>query len=406
MPRTLTKLFVFGVSIMMFAVRSGAGGLTVHEWGTFTSVQGGDGALQPWQPLVTSRLPAFVHTWANPGPDTTLSNLPGFGGKYTLTGLQRLETPVVYFYGANAQQVDLSVDFPHGWITEWYPHADSLGRNTAQQGGIQWHNLQLLPANASPELAHPDVDEKNRYYAARATDANLVKSRDETEKFLFYRGLGNFATPLRVTMKSDFSLTVSNTGLETLPALFVLEKNDTAGSFVAVPPLQAGETRDVVAPLAQKLAFTSDEELTRVLSGRFAEALVHAGLYPREAEAMVKTWQDSWFQETGLRVMYILPRPWTDRVLPMRVRPAPDHLVRVMVGRAEVLTPRALKQLGLELSGAKDGSPEASAKLRQTLKELGRFAAPAFNRAIASLPDLKPDDRVRLYAMLSVSAHE
>ena len=31
-----------------------------HEWGTFTSVQGGDGVLLDWRPLETSRLPKFV----------------------------------------------------------------------------------------------------------------------------------------------------------------------------------------------------------------------------------------------------------------------------------------------------------------------------------------------------------
>src|SRR6266481_6796390 len=40
---------------------------TAHEWGTFTSVQGGDGALLDWRPLETSRLPKFVYDWKKPG---------------------------------------------------------------------------------------------------------------------------------------------------------------------------------------------------------------------------------------------------------------------------------------------------------------------------------------------------
>src|SRR5262245_24985613 len=41
--------------------------LVIHEWGTFTSVQGGDGVLMPWQPLQTTVLPTFVYDWKNPG---------------------------------------------------------------------------------------------------------------------------------------------------------------------------------------------------------------------------------------------------------------------------------------------------------------------------------------------------
>src|SRR5687768_4370340 len=66
------------------------------------------------------------------------------------------------------------------------------------------------------------------------------------------------------------------------------------------------------------------------------EALVSEGLYEREATAMVKTWEDSWFGEQGLRVLYVLPRAWTDRTLPLSIEPKPKEIVRVMVGRAEM----------------------------------------------------------------------
>src|SRR5262245_34473318 len=38
-----------------------------HEWGTFTSVQGGDGVLLDWRPLESSHLPKFVYDWMHPG---------------------------------------------------------------------------------------------------------------------------------------------------------------------------------------------------------------------------------------------------------------------------------------------------------------------------------------------------
>ena len=42
-----------------------------------------------------------------------------------------METPVVYFYTDRETKVSVKVDFPRGWITEWYPFA---ARRTEQLG--------------------------------------------------------------------------------------------------------------------------------------------------------------------------------------------------------------------------------------------------------------------------------
>ena len=60
---------------------------------------------------------------------------------------------------------------------------------------------------------------------------------------------------------------------------------------------------------------------------------------------MVNTWQDQWFAEEGTRVLYLLPRAWTDRTLPLQVSPQPDSVVRVMVGRAELITPSVEREI-------------------------------------------------------------
>src|SRR5437868_10670721 len=65
-----------------------------HEWGTFTSVQGSDGNLLLWHALQTSELPGFVYNWNRPG----MNRGRMIGGKGVLTTLQRMETPVIYFY--------------------------------------------------------------------------------------------------------------------------------------------------------------------------------------------------------------------------------------------------------------------------------------------------------------------
>src|SRR5436190_12575258 len=87
-------------------------GLTVHEWGTFTSVAGVDGAATDWDALgCKDDLPGFVKDF-------------GYRGfKFRLQGTVRMETPVMYFYTAHELDARVKVEFPQGLITEWYPRA-------------------------------------------------------------------------------------------------------------------------------------------------------------------------------------------------------------------------------------------------------------------------------------------
>jgi hypothetical protein len=101
-----------------------------HEWGTFTSVQGADGVAMEWRAQKTSRLPGFVYNWQRPGPDRTPDYT--FFPKGLLMGLQRMETPVIYFYSEDKQAVEVTVDFPQGIVTEWYPQTSDTGCATGK----------------------------------------------------------------------------------------------------------------------------------------------------------------------------------------------------------------------------------------------------------------------------------
>jgi hypothetical protein len=115
-------------------------------------------------------------------------------------------------------------------------------------------------------------------------------------------------------------------------------------------------------------------------------ALVSAGLFEPEAAAMVKTWRDSWFTEEGTRVLYVLPRSWTDDILPLALSPRPDRLVRVMVGRAEIITPGVQAALRDALTRAENGDVAARRQAGRTLQKLGRFAGPALGLALGREP--------------------
>jgi hypothetical protein len=79
-------------------------------------------------------------------------------------------------------------------------------------------------------------------------------------------------------------------------------------------------------------------------------ALVAQGLFLKEAQAMVETWRDSWFEE-GARLIYIMPSRAVDEILPLRVEPAPSQIARVFVGRIELVTPETTRTVEDALAG-------------------------------------------------------
>jgi hypothetical protein len=396
-------------------------GYTTHEWGTFTSVQGGDGVPQVWRALESSQLPGFVYDWKHPGLRRQTTGQFAFG-KGAIFSLQRMETPVLYFYADQEQTVDVSVKFPQGFITEWYPQAAQIGpakmsppaspnpmdsNSNSQEDKTSlehahpavpeslahWSNVKILPLAQNRQVLQnlPCDQSGSHYFSARETDANGLQvntvdekcSQLEREKFIFYRGVGNFETPLRVTMAGGTTVTLTNTGGEPLAHLFVLSVSQGKGSFSYIDQLMPGEPGRSV-PVLSANPLLPLASLKTQLRARMAEALVKEGLYAREAAAMVQTWQDSWFSEDGVRVLYVLPRAWTDRVLPLTLGPAPKQLVRVMVGRAEILPPVLEAQLSAELTKASRGDDQAKRAAVAQLKKLGRFAEPALRLAVAS----------------------
>jgi len=357
--------------------RSPSGDLTVHEWGTFTSVAGNDGEAVQWDTLGgKDDLPRFVNDF-------------GYRCfKWRLSGTVRMETPVIYFYSPREVEAHVKVTFPQGVITEWYPKAEYAvyqknrklepnlnGIDTSLRtltGGIEWTSVRIQP-DASPPL--PVESAASRYYAARGTDAAPLTAGSQSEKFLFYRGVGRFAVPLSALVGADSKVAVENRGPEAVPTVILFENRDGRLGF-----RNAGSLKDSVTLDAPSL------------DGSFAQlrydlesALVAQGLYPKEAAAMIETWKDSWFEE-GSRLIYIVPSRTIDAVLPLRIEPAPAVVTRVFVGRIELITP-AIQRAVTEAAGKLDWP---------TLSRYGRFLDPILARINRESPSLQWEiDRVR-----------
>jgi hypothetical protein len=375
-------------------------GFVAHEWGTFTSVQGADGIQLEWNPLVITELPEFVYDFSRNTPNSRARRAVDIAGKSAFVTLQRMETPVVYFYTDKARTVDVTVKFPQGRITEWFPQVATLtgslpDQQVAKQNGVRWSNVQVLPGSETQaKTALMPVDKTgSHYYAARNTEANLIKVqansglKPEYDKFLFYRGVGNFTAPLRVTMSANEDMiTMENTGAELLEDLYVLQVQSGMGKFMYIKRLPPGKSESVRLQPGKNLLTLS--ELQARISRELADSLGKKGLYMPEAKAMVATWRDSWFGEEGTRVLYTLPREWTERTLPLEIKPRPSEIVRVMVGRAEVLPPSKEWQLLKQIVrfSEQDAAGRAQAVEATRKLGLGRFTEPAVRHLSKRIP--------------------
>lgn len=422
--------------------------LIVHEWGTFTSFSGSDGVQVEFRPLVQNDLPPFV---MNSWKELQQWNL----SKSRLWAFQRMETPVTYFYTPVERDVQVRVSFPQGLLTEFFPPVQSmtpsdLRRYSAEaaaaalegpeqslkaaqasdsvtwdsllsgdqrqplsleNSSLDWGTVHLIPISSlathvqdeklAKSMGHfladklvPEATDPHYAYA-RDVDAALVNIEyqkdhpwvskgDYFERFLFYRGLGNFKMPLTLSAHGAGAFQLANSGEDAVSSLFLVT-------------VRNGEIRfNLYDHIGARVDLTLTESQTpsdiNALANAVSAALVQEGLYQKEADAMVNSWRDSWFAEEGTRLLYMVPQRITDELLPLEVSPQPDEVVRVLVGRMEIMSPEDESRIqeivqrsaaGRAEDGGADGASPAGPARQSAFEELvalGRLAEPALVR--------------------------
>jgi hypothetical protein len=365
-------------------------GFVVHEWGTNTIVVGSDGSMQRGLHHEEEDLPSFVY-------DRRRAELA------TDPTTVKMETPVTYFYSDVPLAPNVSVSFPQGVLSQWYPKVASFYPPTVKDkgdpaldpkypfandgckqelggivdGNLSWGPIEVLARGVTPAAPDAPLD-RFTWSHARNVAANGVRVNGQEERFLFYRGLGTFPIPVTVTSQTGSVTLANGDAKEKVGAAFVLDVGSESAAFSVVRAgIPAGGSITMSVP-------SQDEPLdayAQALATALVTELDGAGLYHDESIAMVKTWARQWFRTPGVRVLYLAPQAWTDRQIPLAIDPAPQETVRVMVIRVEALTP-AQETGDLAAVPGFDGDAAAQQASAAHFKALGRFAEPRLRRAI------------------------
>lgn len=360
----------------------------VHEWGTFTSLVGSDGISQHGMYHEDEKLPSFVHGFGETQELQSNNNTPCVTKSCLFMNTlqqnqitQKMETPVIYFYGTPplGQRVKVKVDFPDGVITETYPAPIASSPKNSQtveiKNGTATFDVEVLPSTIG---VLPYVDSGNIYAHARNTQSQLVRTNSETEKFIFYRGVGRFQPKVSIT-SNDEGLRIKASETD-LPSALFLVSTDSNGRTQMMSVHKSNVVRD-----GFHLSKTSIESLMNEFPStenkvtmndnsileQLAEALVNVGLFKDEARAMVKTWEHGYLKTPGLRLLYIVPSAEVEKILPMQITPAPQSLKRAFVARIEIMPKFEEDRLIAQIEKEKH---------LFNVAQLGRFAEPRLRR--------------------------
>ena len=186
--------------------------------------------------------------------------------------------------------------------------------------------------------------------------AEVTSAEGETERYLFYRGVGNFSAPLSVVADRQHDRFDLHARFEE-----VLKPGQTAKinrfwlvhiladgriAYRAGGPITVEADRKPVVAQTRASFDAKDFAATNLsnLQQNMQETLVDDGLDADEAAALINTWNQAYFRTAGLRLFFLVPQVWTGHYLPLKVS-VPAEIHRVMVGRIELESPEQRKLL-------------------------------------------------------------
>lgn len=392
-------MLFLGLLAVAFSLQAQSGPVvTVHEWGTFTCLQDEQGQEIVGINADDELLPKFVHRLKWDGSQSR----DGKGAPRCHPDVtMRLETPVTYFHPplntTETLVVNVTVEFHGGLLTEYYPYAttsvdsrttDSVPARTpitaSTTGAISWQGVRI------GDQAEPLETSSPVWLAPRAVGSAATlkvykpgppgskpddEGTTEGEVYLFYRGVAHLESPVRVerTVGTGLKISLRHTAqpFHVASAWLLDVKHDGAASFRHIGQMDSRSSHTNHQTEFPAGGYSSGA--TGELQSQMREALNAEGLFDDEAAAMLKTWELSYFRSPGLRLFYLLPQQWTDKVLPLKIDGPARIAHRIMMGRVELVTAEQRTLVQQIATRASTRDKIANLPLLENFNQLGRF---------------------------------
>jgi hypothetical protein len=213
----------------------------------------------------------------------------------------------------------------------------------------------------------------------------------ESEKFLFYRGVAHVNAPLAVNSDANARQVMLSSQLPPelarnrnlkLKSLWLVHiRQDGQVAFRDIPPITLRGDGTILARASTDFGFWDYSRGNReTLKASLHTALVGEGLFADEAQALLNTWELSYFKSSGWRIFFLVPRDWTDFYLPLHIS-TPSEITRVMVGRIELVSGEQKKALQQLASLSEDRIKAEALTLRESFYSKEALSSPE-NRAV------------------------
>ncbi len=319
--------------------------LMIHEWGVFTVLNDSKFANADRKEEWATFPPFFYRQFPT-------VRLPWFPAAW--------DKPIIYVYAKpNPIHMNLKVRFAEGVPVVWWPATSDpidtgSGRSTPNnKQPFRWLTWDVWVGDTAPVIKSPRMigaptplgkvtdfplpadSWLRQARLAKASQLSVTgtmetggarfpgsKDRTETERFLYYDGLVPAPDYLHCEKSEAASVTFRNGADFDLRHLFVVDRRVKGRTAVALvdgvkQPFKAGATLNVkLQPIPP-----ADWPGTGIRQVR--QALVDAGLFGQEADAVLKIWQKRLLEADGLVAFHILPQAEYERMLPLDILPSP-----------------------------------------------------------------------------------
>jgi hypothetical protein len=364
-------------------------GLEVHEWGVFCvhdDIELANADMRAeW-----AALPKFVFG------QTVGRGLPTNQARYKL-----VKKPVIFFHTDQPMALEVRVDFSGGMPAVWWPRTIYPSQQLDGCPGeakknepfrhLEWHVHLKEPPKGQKSNAQPlAVDKGHWIEALRAVKADdvftqpggsgdieilgrrggeLVVEPFEREHFIYYDGLVPIGKRVAVTVEKDKVLVASRVKHPILDVTVVDRRTPGHIRVARLAKLEAGAK-------ATELDFAEVDPKEWPEAGLviLTKQLADSGLFEDEARSLAEVWKKDFFQADGLTLFFRLPQEEYEKLLPMKLKPRPEKLVRVGLVLHPHCEPDFAERVANLAGELGSNDFEARERAQKRLEEMGRAA--------------------------------